>query len=116
MDWTVPWNLIGLIVSGDIGDLTVYTDRFGKKVAFPKSPPKKPPSPAQTIQRAAFKSAQSSWRSLTDSEKESLESATKKLSIPMTGQNLWIHTLMTNDETALQTVENQSGIPLPTPP
>jgi len=113
MAWTVPWNLIGMEVSGDVGDYTIYTNRFQKKVAFPKAPPKEPPSELQIIQRASFKAAQKSWMDLTDQEKTNLENATKKLSMPLTGQNLWISALLKSDFQAYLTVQNQSGIILP---
>ncbi len=115
MAWSIPWNLIGLSVSGDFGDVTIYTDRFGKKVVFPKSPPKKPASPAQVIQRAAFRSAQSNWSSLSPQEKKNLELSTQILSLCMTGQNLWIHVLLKGSITLLSTIERQSGVTLPRP-
>ena len=113
MAWTVPWNLIGLEVSGDIGYLTIYTDRFGKKVAFPKSPPKEPPSARQVKQRAKFKTAQAAWMQLTKAEKVALEDATLKVSAPLTGQNLYISVHIRNDNADLITFEKQSGIVLP---
>lgn len=113
MAWTVPWNLIGMEVSGDIDGLTIYTNRFGKKVAFPKAPPKEPPSARQIIQRAAFKTAQAAWMNLSGTQKTSLEDATKKVSAPLTGQNLYISSIIRNSNSDLITFESQSGITLP---
>ena len=103
-------------VSGDVGDLTIYTDRFHKKVAFPKSPPKEPASPLQIIQRENFRSAQKSWSILTNPEKKNLEDACRKLSMPITGQNLYMHAIMVKDDEAYATVERQSQIMLPALP
>jgi hypothetical protein len=113
--WTVPWNLIGLTVSGDVGDFTIYTDRYGKKVAYPRQPPEVPRTPAQATQRDAFAAAQSSWAALTPAEKASLEDACRVLSLPLTGQNLWISTVLRRDRPAYETVAQQSGITLPDP-
>jgi len=113
MAYTIPWQLIGLQVSGDFGDLTIYTDRFGRKIAFPKSPPKEPPSAKQVALRSAFKTAQASWSALTAAQKKTLEQACHKTSIPLTGQNLWIHSVLTKDNSAYLTIEKQSGLTLP---
>jgi hypothetical protein len=104
---------MGLQVSGDFADLTIYTDRYGRKVPFLKSPPKEPPSPAQVAQRASFRAAQQSWAALSASQKAALEDACRRTSIPLTGQNLWIHTKMKLDDAAYHTIERQSGINLP---
>jgi len=116
MAWTIPWNLIGIEVSGDIGDLTIYTDRFQKKVAFPKAPPKEPPSARQIAQRLKFKNAQAAWMALTFREQVNLEKATQSLSAPLTGQNLWISAFIRNDNSDLITFESQSGFDLPRVP
>lgn len=116
MAFTVPWQIMGLQVSGDVGDETIYTDRFGKKIAFPKAPPEKPPTNLQILQRTAFKNAQARWMQLTAPEKKNLEDACRKLSIPITGQNLYMHTIMKLDFSAYATVQRQSGINLPTLP
>ena len=104
---------MGMEVSGDFGELTIYTDRFGKKVAFPKAPPKEPPTFAQIIQRQRFKDGQESWSSLDPDEKAALERATKKVSAPLTGQNLWISAYIRNDSADLITFARQSGIAIP---
>jgi len=108
-------NILGLQISGDVGGLTVYTDRFGKKVAFPKSPPKEPPSDQQIHQRLKFQQAQKEWNSQTDQVKQDLESMCKQANVPMTGQNIWIHTAMTVDYTAYDTLQKQTGISVPDP-
>ena len=115
MSWTMNPSLIGIACAGDCGDLTMYTDRFGRKIWFPKSPPKKPPSAKQAALRLEFKNAQASYMALSVSEKKNLEDACRKTSIPLTGQNLWIHTKMTLDKDAYLTIQRQSGITLPVP-
>lgn len=116
MAWSIPWNLIGTWVSGDVGGYTVYTDRFGRKTVFPKSPPEKPPTTAQLAQRARFAAAQSAWSQLSASEKANLEAACRRLSLSLTGQNLFMKASLMNMDSALRTVERQSGITLPAAP
>lgn len=112
MAFTIPWNLIGLQISGDIGDLTIYTDRFGKKVAFEKSPPKEPPSSEQIVLRSRFKQAQADYMAQSDQVKLAYEEATKRGSLTMTGQNLWISVAMRHTFDSLETLEVETGIEL----
>ena len=114
MAYTTPWQFLGIWVSGDVGDVTIYTDRFGRKVAFPKSPPKEPPSVQQIHQRNRFATAQNNWRQLTDDEKQQLETATLRGALVMTGQNLFISVALKNDNLALQTLAKQTNTTLPT--
>lgn len=116
MAWSIPWQILGLTVSGDVGGFTIYTDRYNRKVVFPKSPPEKPPSEEQIALRSRFTEAQSAWSVLNASNKAALEEACRKLSVPMTGQNLYIKVALTNDQGALETLERQSGITLPAIP
>jgi hypothetical protein len=116
MAWTPDINMLGLQVSGDIGDVTIYQNKNFKHVTFPKDLHQESASPARVAQRNRFRSAQAQWSSLTDPQKNSLEEACRQLSMPLTGQNLYISTALTNDVPSYQTVANQSGITLPPPP
>lgn len=109
-------NVLGLVVSGDLGDLTIYTDRFGKKVVFPKSPPKDPPSAAQVVQRQRFADAQAAYMSLTHEEKTAYENLALAASLCATGQNLFIHVSLTRAWQFLATLQRQWGIDVPAPP
>lgn len=112
MAFTIPWQILAMGLSGDIGGYTIYTDRFGRKVIYPKSPPEKPPTQRQLTAQQRFRSAQKAWSDLTTEKKENLEEVCKKANASMTGQNLYIHTAMTNDQTAIATLEKQTGITL----
>lgn len=115
MAFTTPVHMLGLQVSGDLGELTIYTDRFGKKVAFPKSPPKDPPSEKQTAMRLRFRDAQKQWANLEDQVKKDFEDICRQANVPMTGQNLSMHTALMNDDSALVTLMRQTGITVPIP-
>lgn len=108
--------MLGLIVSGDIDGITIYTDRHGRKVAYPKSPPEKPPSPLQTFQRTRFKDAMTSWRNSTQQSRTDYEAVSLKTSLSMTGLNLWLHFSLKGRSPALATLSRQAGITLTMPP
>ncbi len=113
----IPPNIIGLLVSGDIDGLTIYTDRHNRKVAYPKRPPKEPPTQMQVDVRNRFGSAQAEYMGLTPSEKADYEFLTKAVGLCMTGQNLFIHVAMKRTQATLDTLQQQTGISViaPTP-
>lgn len=113
MALTLNANVLGLIVSGDVADSTIYTDRFGRKTVFPKSPPKEPPSPLQVQQRERFRLAQNAWMALTPAHRQALENATRACSLALTGQNLYIAIALRAEPDLAATIERQSGITLP---
>lgn len=102
--------MLGLIVSGDVGGITIYTNRHGRKVAYPKAPPTKPPSPLQTSQRNRFRDSMASWRELTNDQRTQWEDLSLAASLPMTGVNTWIHFALSGDDRALETLESQTRL------
>jgi len=106
----IPASVLGLIVSGDVGGITIYTDRYGRKIAYPKAPPKEPPTAFQVYYRNRFKTAQANYMALTVSQKKSYEELTKASSLCMTGQNLWIHVATKGTFGTLDTLVSQTGI------
>lgn len=116
MAWTFQPDLLGLQISGDIGDVTYYVNKNQKVVAFPKDWRQEATSPARAAARERFRLAQAQWADLTNEQKETLENACRKLVMAMTGQNLYISVALKNDMEAYETVERQSGLTLPPPP
>lgn len=110
---TSVFNLLGTRISGDIGEYTTYTDRYGRKVVFYYTPPAKPPTLKQKRCRHRFRLANQSWAALTDDEKKALEDCSRKLSLPITGKNIWISAAMKNKPEQYFTLQRQSGITLP---
>jgi len=110
---TIPINLIGLVVSGDLGDTTIYQNKNRKMVVFPKDYRQEPTSPARQAQQSRFQTAQQNWKNLSESEKESLEEMARRLSLCATGQNVYISVQLRNDVEGYSTLERQSGITLP---
>ena len=116
MAYTIPLSVLGVNVSGDLGPLTIYTDRFGKKVGYPRSPPKEPPSDLQVFYRNRFRTAQQSYMLLTPSQKLAWETLIQRTSICMTGQNLYIHIALKAAFDLLTTLQRQTGISVIAPP
>lgn len=115
MAFTVPLQFMGITVSGDLADVTIYTDRYGRKTAYPKAPPKCPPSERQVIQRARFAAAITDWRDLAIAIRLNWELASLRSSICMTGHNLYIHFALVQHDGVRKTLERQTGITLPAP-
>ena len=113
----VPASVLGLIVSGDLAGQTIYTDRHGRKIHYPFSPPKEPPTQLQINLRARFKAAQAEYMGTTADQKAKWEAITLKTSLCMTGQNLFIHVAMKRTFDVLATLMQQSGVSVnpPTP-
>lgn len=115
MPFGFPASLLGFIVSGDIGPNTIYTDRFGHSVEFPKSPPKTPPSPKQQLLRDRFRSAQQAYMAETPQRRAEWEDLARKSGAVATGQNLYIHFAMVHDYETLDHVIDQTGVYVPNP-
>lgn len=111
----IPASIIGLIVSGDVDGITIYTDRHNRKVAYPKAPPKEPPTQMQVDVRARFGSAQAEYMGLSPLQKAAYEELTKKANLCMTGQNLFIHVAMKRTFGTLTTLEEQTGVAVEPP-
>jgi len=109
----IPWNMVAMRISGDVGGVTIYTDKVMRKVVFPIAPPDKPPSPLQSTRRRRFQLAQAAWKQLTREEKADLEESTRMLGIPLTGQNLYLSVALTGDESPANAISRQTGITLP---
>ena len=58
-------HFLGLVIWGDLGDLTMYRRADGTLVWFAKTWPEKPPSDAQLTQRQLFSDAATAWHALT---------------------------------------------------
>ncbi len=103
-------SYLGIWLSGDIGPITMYTNKNGKKVWYAKSPPDKPASDEQAVQRTKFTCAMTNWRSLTIGQKRNWEWISLKASLPMTGHNLFVSQTLLPDPGALQTLIRETGI------
>lgn len=121
----MPWNLglayqlipyAGLAVMGDVGDLTVWTNKNNRIIIAPRSPPCKPPTAAQSRQRARFALAMQHWRAETDQARADWEKLVNALSLCAVGQNVYISLSLCPDDDALETANRRANLSLSPPP
>jgi hypothetical protein len=115
MAWTPDFQILGIVVAGDLGDQTIWTDRHGRKVYSKKNWPDKPPSALQRVARDRFREAISAWRSLTAEMKETWELLSLKSYASCTGHNLFVHACLSQDQSRVITLMNQTGIEVELP-
>jgi hypothetical protein len=108
-------SVLGLVIWGDLGDLTIYRARSGKVVTFTKTWPKCPPSPAQQQHRARWLLAIHDWGRLTNDQREQWKLAAARASLCATGYNAFIHFHMSPDAQSLATLARQTGTTLDFP-
>lgn len=99
----------GLRVTGDIGPLTVWTNRNLRVVAMVKSPPTTPPSPLQRANRQLWQDCASAWRTLTPAQKQDWEAASKDAKAMATGYNLFTKIYLTGDLSLLALLREVTG-------
>lgn len=109
-------NFFGFIIWGDVNELTVYRDKQGKMIVFPKTWPDKPPSTTQIEQRARMTQAAQAWQDIETYWQSQWDLAARKASLCMTGYNMFVHWQLMGDTTAMQAIQRQTGVriwPLP---
>lgn len=116
MAFSIPWNFLGLECSGDLAGYTCYTDMSGRKIAFPKSPPEVPETPAQRRWRDRFTNAVLNWNAAPLHVREEYEQVSLRTHLCMTGHNLWVSLSLSQDASLCATLAAQSGIPIELPP
>lgn len=109
-------NLMGFIVSGDVDGITIYTDKRGRKVAYPAVTPSVPWSPLQLAWKARFALGMKFWRTLTPSQKLDYRRVCDLSSLCMGPANLYLHFYIRQNRTLWQTLCQQYSIPLVFPP
>lgn len=105
-------RFLGYNHMGDLGPWTFYTSKRKGIVWFAKAPPLEPPSILQTHQRNKFRLAGYAWRSLDEEFRQRWLLAARRANLAISGYNLFIYWLLTNDDAAVHTVERQSQLNL----
>lgn len=108
-------NYLGFAAQGDLGPWTMYSSKnFGRPgiVIFAKAWLKDATSPRQKAHRDRIRAAAQAWKSLTAQQRTNWEACTKKLSLRLTGYNLFTHYHMKGDTSNIETLERQSGLEL----
>ncbi len=103
---------MGFYPSGDLGTLTIYTSKRHDLVYFEKTWPDKPPSALQRVIRTRMRAAAWLWTQLPEPERLDWLRAARLAGLRITGYNLFISYLFTQDEEMIRTIERQTGIAL----
>jgi len=102
------FTVLGFVIWGDFADLTMYRSKRGKVVWFKKTWPDKPPSEKQLAWRDLWKTAIADWNALTPAARNQWDLASRRASLCMHGFDLWIHYSLSDDDTAIRTLERQT--------
>ena len=115
MAFSPTTNLLGLIVTGDCGGLTYYTDRRGRLIAFLQAPPHKPPSTLQIAVRNRFRQIAQNWAALSPAHHTQWARLAARLSICGTGFSTYTYLACCRTHATYRTLCAQSGITPPPP-
>jgi hypothetical protein len=107
------FRYLGLNSQGDLGGWTFYTSKDKGLVFFPKSPPLKPPSYLQTVQRNKWRHAAQVWNAYTEQQRQDWMEAAIRAHLWIHGYDLFIYVITKPDRSILQTIERLSGIAIP---
>lgn len=110
------FQILGIYVAGDLGDMTLYTNHKGRIIWFPRAPPTKPASDLQRMQRRRFGNAILNWRNLSLADKTAWCAAVKASGIDITSLGAWISLSMKPDPSGLALLQAHSLYTLPEPP
>jgi hypothetical protein len=106
------FSVLGLVTWGDIGPFTVYRNKRGRLVWYPKAPPTTLPSDFQTFCRDKFRAAGGAWSALAEPVQRNWEEVSLKAHLGITGYNLFTYWHITQDRATIATLEHQTGITL----
>lgn len=102
------FSYVGIVAWGDIGAITMYRSQRGKIIWFSKTWPDKPASLLQQAQRDRMSVAAGLWQLLSQWQKGQWELCTHRASLCMNGYQLFQHWRLTQDESAIRTLERQT--------
>ena len=109
-------ELLGFRPTGDLGPLTIYTNKRGLIVAYPKAPPDKPPTYFQIRQRNRFRLCGQMWSRLPPASRNEWNRAAEKCGAAICGYTLFVWYQLIHDNQALQTISRQVFVKLPPDP
>lgn len=105
-------STLGIQVAGDLGGLTCWTNKNGRKVWMVRETPKEPPTHLQLAQRQRWRVAMQYWNDMSRAQKDDWNTMTLRLSIPMSGTGLWVKISLKNLLNVMPTLERQAKITL----
>lgn len=103
---------LGLVIWGDVGDLTMYKATPGHLVIFSKTWPDKPASPLQEQARTRLALAAHDWNRLSGDHRHQWDQAARRASLCMHGYDLFVSFTLRPDPQSLATLARQTGTTL----
>jgi hypothetical protein len=103
---------LGLYPAGDLGELTLYTDRDRQVVCYPRAPPTRPPTFMQQRQRRIWSAAAESWRTEPAEIKTNWDKLCRRNGIPLSGHQLYMRLKTTIQRESLTVLAARAGIAL----
>jgi hypothetical protein len=103
---------MGTQITGDVGPLSIYTTRGGRRVAYPHAPPTTPPTYAQSWQRTRLTMAALAWTQLPAADKTNWNLATQRTGIRLAGMQLFVACALAGDRGCYATIARQAGVTL----
>ena len=108
--------ILGFQVSGDIGDFTLWTDRYHRVTVIPAAPPLDAPTALQVWQWDRWRHSLDVWNSLAADERACYSRAVRLLNLCCTGPSLWLFCSLKRNLSYWRTIQRQCGLPLSQPP
>jgi len=103
-------TMLGFAISGDLGELTLYTKANGHLVWFFRTRPTRPATPPQCRARANMRFSGQNWRTMTSPHQGAWRRAVAQLSLCMTGYNAWTRYYIKMDQGFLYYLQGATGI------
>jgi hypothetical protein len=85
---------MAILLTGDLAGVTFAQNVTRRRIAYAKTYPKRTPSPAQLAHRAKWPLAVATWKQLTPTQKQTLDTIATNKKMVMSGYNLWISCYM----------------------
>lgn len=104
---------MGLRLSGDLAQYTMYYYCKHKRIYFIKAPPLTPATLRQVRQRNRFRLVAMLWRSMKPSHRQAWNDAATLARLRISGYNLYLYWSIRHDDASLAAISRHSGIPLP---
>lgn len=105
-------RFMGYHATGDLGPYTFYTTKRKAIVWFEKYWPCKEATPLQAHTRNKFRLAGYLWQALEPQQRVDWLSAQAKANLQITGYNLFVYYICTNDAPTIHTIERQAHLTL----
>ncbi len=87
-------SCMAILLTGDLAGVTFAQNVTRRRIAYAKTYPKRTPSPAQLAHRAKWPLAVATWKQLTPTQKQTLDTIATNKKMVMSGYNLWISCYM----------------------